>query len=76
MGDRYISYKKCPKCGKEYEIYDAPSSLMYCAKCECGFDENKSYVEIDNTYYLIPRKVKYHIMELEKFVKGTFGDLV
>lgn len=67
MGDRYISYKKCPKCGEEYEVYDAPSSMMYCAKCDkCGFDENKSYYEIDHVLYLIPTPI---VKELEKTPK-------
>jgi hypothetical protein len=66
MGDRTISYKICPKCGKEYEVYDAPSSMMYSARCKCGFDENKAYFELDNCLYLIPRDIKNHIDSLNR----------
>lgn len=48
MGDRYYSYEKCPKCGETYELYDAPSSLMYVGICDnCGWSESKDYYELD-----------------------------
>jgi hypothetical protein len=66
MGDRKISIKVCPKCGKNYNVYDAPSSMMYVAKCKCGFDERLSYILIGNdTYYLIPTDVDELIEELK-----------
>lgn len=47
MGDRYYSFEKCPKCGEMYELYDAPSSLMYIGNCEgCGWSEPKTYYEL------------------------------
>lgn len=46
MGDRTITYRKCPKCGKEVEEYDAPSSLMFVAVCEnCGWYDERGYWE-------------------------------
>lgn len=46
MGSRYYSYQPCPKCGTEYELYDAPSSLMYIGICEkCGWSEPRDYYE-------------------------------
>lgn len=71
MGDRIISYKRCPKCGKEYEVYDASSSLMYCAKCDnCGYDEGLSYIEVgSHNIYLVPTAVKEHIDYLESVRK-------
>lgn len=46
MGSRYYSYHKCPNCGKDYELYDAPSSLMYIGVCEhCSWSEPKDYYE-------------------------------
>ena len=47
MGDRYYSFPNCPECGAEYELYDAPSSLMYSGHCKCGWSEPKDYYEID-----------------------------
>jgi hypothetical protein len=64
MGERYISYKKCPECGKKYEVYDAPSSSMYSAHCKCGYDENLSYVDIDGDYYLVNINVYSEIERL------------
>jgi hypothetical protein len=65
MGSRTISKKKCPVCEKFYETYDAPSSMMYVAKCDCGYDEGMEYFEMTNALYLIPRNVKKYIDELE-----------
>lgn len=48
MGDRYYSYLDCPKCGSEYELYDAPSSLLYSGVCgRCGWSEPREYYETD-----------------------------
>jgi len=66
MGDRTLSFKICPRCGREYEIYDAPSSMMYCAKCICGFDENRSYFELNSCLYLLPKDIKNHIDSLQQ----------
>lgn len=66
MGDRYIFNKKCPVCGELYEVYDAPSSMMYVAVCDCGFDEKLNYVELGNCLYLIPEAIKKHIDNLER----------
>lgn len=47
MGDRTITIKKCPKCGNEYEEYDAPSSLMFVGICEnCGWKDQRKYYKI------------------------------
>jgi len=47
MGDRTIQYKKCPVCGKEYEEYDAPSSLIFVGICEnFGWKDKRQYYEI------------------------------
>lgn len=76
MGDRYITIKKCPKCGSDYEVYDAPSSNMYCATCDkCGYDEGLSYYEFKNksgSYILclISTELLNHIMELNKIVEN------
>ena len=40
--------------------------MMYCASCICGFNENRSYFELDGCLYLIPTPVKEHIDEIEK----------
>lgn len=46
MGDRTTTYYSCPKCGKERESYDAPSSLMYFDKCEhCNDVDPRDYYE-------------------------------
>ena len=46
MGDRYTWYEKCPKCDKEMEYYDAPSSLMYIGKCDhCDYHDPLGYYE-------------------------------
>lgn len=81
MGDRYIFIKKCPVCGKMYEVYDAPSSMMYCASCECGFSENLSYYEFkvgeQYTTCLIPTALRDHIESLEKQlneIRGMMGE--
>lgn len=48
MGDRYYSYLDCPKCGSEYELYDAPSSLSYSGVCgKCGWSESREYYKTD-----------------------------
>jgi hypothetical protein len=40
--------------------------MMYCARCEaCGFDENKSYFELNDCLYLIPKDIKDHIDSLQ-----------
>ena len=71
MGDRYISYKKCPKCGEQYEVYDAPSSMMYVAKCDkCGFKEDFSYCELNGILYLLPTAIKN---EIDKVGKKAFS---
>jgi len=64
MGERKISVKICPVCGKQYESYDAPSSMMYVAKCDCGYDEEMAYIEISGCTFLIPLMVKEFIDEL------------
>ena len=66
MGSRTIIPKVCPKCGLPYEVYDAPSSMMYVAKCTCGYDEKMAYIEISGCLFLIPLMVKEYIDELEK----------
>jgi hypothetical protein len=46
MGDRTISFRTCPTCQKIYEVYDAPSSLLYSAWCNnCGYNEGLDYYE-------------------------------
>lgn len=47
MGDRYISYYPCPKCGREIEEYDAPSCTMFCASCDyCDWKDLRDYFEV------------------------------
>lgn len=65
MGERTITNKQCPRCSGIYEVYDAPSSMMYVAKCKCGYDENLSYFEMNDHLYLIPTRVKDYIEMLE-----------
>lgn len=64
MGSRKITLKTCPKCGKHYEVYDSESSMMYVAKCDCGFDEEMAYIEINGCTFLIPVMVKEFIDEM------------
>jgi len=70
MGERKITLKTCPKCGQKYEVYDAPSSMMYIAKCDCGYDECMAYIEIDNCLFLIPIVVKNYIDQLIKQIEN------
>lgn len=82
MGDRYISKRKCPVCGVMYEVYDAPSSMMYCASCDnCGFSENLSYYEFkvgeQYTTCLIPTALRDYIERLETQldeIRGMVGE--
>ena len=46
MGDRTITIRKCPKCGKDYEEYDAPSCMMFVGVCDCGWRDKREYHEI------------------------------
>jgi endogenous inhibitor of DNA gyrase (YacG/DUF329 family) len=48
MGDRTTWWGPCPKCGKEIEWYDASSSLLYGANCECGWADPLHYYEISD----------------------------
>jgi len=64
MGSRKITLKTCPKCGKHYEVYDSPSSMMYVAKCDCGYDEEMKYIDINGCIFLIPMMVNDFINEL------------
>ena len=69
MGDRTISYLPCPQCGKEYELYDAPSSLMYLGTCEnCGWTEPKNYYEVNDHTTLLDTKegLEKHLSENPK----------
>jgi hypothetical protein len=79
MGERIIANKQCPRCGSIYETYDAPSSMMYVAKCKCGYDENLSYFELTNSgihgLYLIPTVVKDHIDMLEEQLDSYMEEL-
>lgn len=78
MGERKIMFKLCPVCGKQYESYDAPSSMMYVAKCDCGYDEQMSYIELNNCLFLIPTMVKEFIdeqMEDDSFRYDDEGNL-
>lgn len=48
MGDRTISTIPCPQCGKDSELYDAPSSLMYEHSCShCNYRDPREYFEVD-----------------------------
>ena len=66
MGSRKLTIKICPKCQKQYEVYDAPSSMMYVAKCDCGYDEELVYIDISDHLFLIPLMVKEYIDEITK----------
>ena len=48
MGDRTITYKICPECGKEYEEYDAPTCMMFIARCDCGWIDKRGYRELED----------------------------
>ena len=60
MGDRYITYTDCPKCGGKgtLEIYDAPSCLQYVETCDkCDYLGGKTYYETSpNTIELLTKK--------------------
>lgn len=58
MGDRTTSFVPCPKCGKETDQYDAPSSLMWCWSCEsCGWSDPRDYYEApENVIELITKE--------------------
>ena len=58
MGDRTTTILPCPKCGKESEQYDAPSSLIWNWDCEhCGWKDDKHYYEgKNNTIWLLTKK--------------------
>ena len=61
MGDRTTTYFPCPKCGKEVEQYDAPSSLIWSCYCEsCDWKDDRDYYEMDdNTIELLtPEEAK------------------
>jgi len=61
MGDRYISYYDCPKCGEEVELYDAPSSVMYVAICDkCGWREPLNYYEVADNEIVLCTKEEYN----------------
>ena len=46
MGDRTWWVEKCPKCGADIEVYDAPSCLQWCCHCtKCGYDDGLNYYE-------------------------------
>lgn len=53
MGDRYIYFYDCPKCGLKngVEVYDAPSCILFSEHCnnpECDFRGNRDYYEVDH----------------------------
>ena len=57
MGDRTITIDICPMCGKKYEIYDAPSSIMYVAICDnCSYEDPHYYTEIERKLSKLERK--------------------
>jgi hypothetical protein len=74
MGSRKITLKTCPKCGKHYEVYDSESSMMYVAKCDCGFDEEMAYIEINGCTFLIPVMVKEFIDEMTEDDSYRYDD--
>lgn len=46
MGDRTWWFDECPNCGKEKEVYDAPSSIIWSNHCDnCGWDDGLNYYE-------------------------------
>ena len=66
MGDRYYSYEKCPKCGETYELYDAPSSLMYVGICEnCNWSDPKDYYELGEHEVALMTPEEYQAWEKE-----------
>jgi len=46
MGNRYYTCFPCPKCGKEVEQYDAPSSCIFSALCSCGWRDERDYFSV------------------------------
>ena len=57
MGDRTWWYEKCPKCGEEIEVYDAPSCLQFSRECQCGWTDGLDYYEArDNVIELLTEK--------------------
>ena len=74
MGDRTITINDCPICGKKYETYDAPSSVMYVAICDnCGYEEPDYYIEKERKLTKLERDLtgeKYaYDLELRKHTK-------
>jgi C4-type Zn-finger protein len=70
MGDRTITIGKCPKCGKDMEWYDAPSSMMYGGMCDsCGYRDPQDYYYTDDTGNNITlcTKEKAEEMDILKF---------
>jgi len=54
MGDRTVTMIKCPECEVMVELYDAPSSLIYSARCDnCGWEEPLDYYEIGKNQIML-----------------------